>query len=131
MAIYLNHLAVYGTLRKGQNRNFLEEAGCRYLGNCTIYGQLWDLGPYPGYVKQRTPSEKVVVSVYRLPKKKYKKIKLLCTLDTIENYIYNRETVICDGIESYIYTVRDWALERATQITTEYAADWVEWKKKG
>lgn len=132
MPLYLNHLAVYGTLRKGQKRGFLEKIpDCKYQCEHVIPGRLWDLGPFPGYSKEHQLGERVVVSLYRLPKRKSNKLKTIESLDHIEGYLYNRESVMCDGVEAYIYVVRDWVTENAIQITPTNPADWVEWKKKG
>lgn len=131
MPLYLNHITVYGSLRRGQSRDFLEKTGCKYLGTYQISGRLWDLGDFPGYSKEHRGEEKVVVDLFKLPKNKTEKIKVLKTLDRVENFLYNRETIMCFGygVEAYIYTVRDWVMEGKEQITPSNPADWVEWVK--
>ena len=46
---FKRYVFVYGTLRKGQERDIhrLQPAPV-FVGNCQIYGTLYDLGSYPG-----------------------------------------------------------------------------------
>ena len=46
---FKRYVFVYGTLRKGQERDIhrLQPAPV-FIGNCQIYGTLYDLGSYPG-----------------------------------------------------------------------------------
>jgi gamma-glutamylcyclotransferase (GGCT)/AIG2-like uncharacterized protein YtfP len=153
MPLYLNHLAVYGTLRKGQKRGFLEKVGCEYVKQITVPGKLYDLGKFPGYIdnKERGWGNKckgsVLCDLFKLPEKREHRIEIIKTLDEIENYLYNRtsqkqcyrkagatnQTPYKDryvNYSFYIYTIRDWVTEGTTQITPGDPADWVEWKTK-
>lgn len=45
------HVFVYGTLRRGGSNDInLRRPAPRYVGAASVYGMLYDLGPYPGLI---------------------------------------------------------------------------------
>ena len=67
-ACHSSLLFVYGTLRRGGERySLLERLGAAYVGKGSVAGELYDLGAYPGALKSRSKSARVVGEVYHLP----------------------------------------------------------------
>lgn len=120
-------IAVYGTLRYGASANRFMK-GCKYLGNDAIYGDLYNLGAFPG-LKTCTEKDgrKVIVDLYELPEDDrevlgrldryegyyqdapdqslYKRIKVLTINSNIEVWAYE----FCSDIpSSTIITSGDW-----------------------
>lgn len=100
-------VAVYGTLRYGDRANHLMD-GCKYLGQDTIKGKLYDLGAYPGAkFSDVSDSDTIVVDLYSLPNS-----GVLKGLDRYEGYYI-------DDINSSLY-------ERKQTLTNESCASvWV------
>lgn len=79
------HIFVYGTLRKGFDHpmaKILEERAI-WIEETYIYGQLFDLGSYPGLVLSE--SKRVVGDLYLI-----KDIKLIDSLDDYEGPEYRK-----------------------------------------
>lgn len=64
----MDHLFVYGTLRRGSDNQFarlLAERG-RFLDETRVPGRLYDLGSYPGAKQSDRPNEWIVGEVFYL-----------------------------------------------------------------
>lgn len=95
-SIRLNHLFVYGTLRRDFNgkRHPFFSKGCDYLCEARFNGKLYDLGSFPGAVPSDNPSDWVKGEVYRLNQPE----ATLSVLDAYEGAVgpeplYRRELV--------------------------------------
>lgn len=82
------HLFVYGTLRKGFNHSMASmlETNATWMGSGFIYGDLYDLGSYPGIVLTNTMN-KIIGDLFQVSSQ-----KLLDSLDAYEGpeYIKNQ-----------------------------------------
>lgn len=114
-------VAVYGTLRYGDRANHLMD-GCKYLGQDTIKGKLYDLGAYPGAKFSNVSDDStIVVDLYSFPNP-----GILKGLDRYEGYfiddpdssLYERkQTTTNEGVATvwvyeYLGAVdEDWRIE--------------------
>lgn len=80
----MDHLAVYGTLRRGEpaHRRFGLGAGLRFVGPCVIPGGLYDLGAYPALLEE---DGVVAGDLYKVSDP-----ALLASLDAFEGFLPKR-----------------------------------------
>jgi gamma-glutamylcyclotransferase (GGCT)/AIG2-like uncharacterized protein YtfP len=83
-----NYLFVYGTLRKGYDLKLKSQVAgeLEYIGQAKMEGSLYDIGRYPGAVKEKS-SQEIVGDVFFVnnPDKVFK------ILDKYEGNEFNRE----------------------------------------
>jgi gamma-glutamylcyclotransferase (GGCT)/AIG2-like uncharacterized protein YtfP len=100
------YLFVYGTLRSQMNDPLhrLLEMHAVLVGTGTFQGKLYDLGRYPGAVRSRTNTDRVIGEIYRFsdPRRAFE------ILDEYEGHRFKRKRVTiiqADGksITSWIY----------------------------
>jgi gamma-glutamylcyclotransferase (GGCT)/AIG2-like uncharacterized protein YtfP len=102
----VDHLFVYGTLRRGSNNQFarLLSEQQQLLGMARVPGRLYDLGSYPGARRADHSNEWILGEVFRLDDPG----KLLAALDDYEGSEFERVIVpvhLDDGrsIDCWIY----------------------------
>ena len=123
---FKRYVFVYGTLRKGQERDIhrLQPAPV-FIGNCQIYGTLYDLGSYPGV--RLGGLEWVQGEVYQITP------ELERQLDEIEEvwpqqtgeYARREVLVLCAGVALHCL-VYEAALLRTLGLRVIESGDWVK-----
>jgi gamma-glutamylcyclotransferase (GGCT)/AIG2-like uncharacterized protein YtfP len=107
----VDHLFVYGTLRRGSNNKFARMLASRtpVVGSARLQGRLYDFGPYPGAIATDQPDQWIYGEVYRLEDS-----QLLASLDEYEGSEFERASApvrMEDGtIDCWIY----WYVGHAT-----------------
>jgi gamma-glutamylcyclotransferase (GGCT)/AIG2-like uncharacterized protein YtfP len=114
-----DQLFVYGTLRKAANHLMYSviDRYSTFVGEASIIGELYDLGPYPGVLVPDQCQDRVIGELYRLNESDA--IQALRELDQYEGcaesdpqpHLYQRQSVrvmLTDGTESeaWVYTMR-------------------------
>ncbi len=101
----VDHLFVYGTLRRGCNNRFAQMLGdrARFAGTARAPGLLYDFGRYPGAVRSDQPDHWLHGEVHRLDDP-----ELLPLLDEYEGCEFSRarapvQTDGCGTIDCWIY----------------------------
>lgn len=76
-----NYLFIYGTLLRELRGNLFYsfEEYNQYLGKAWVYGKLYEIRNYPGFIKSHNKAEKVFGEVYHILDKNY-------LLDKIDEY---------------------------------------------
>jgi gamma-glutamylcyclotransferase (GGCT)/AIG2-like uncharacterized protein YtfP len=102
----VDHLFVYGTLRRGCDNQFAQllSERARFLGAARVPGRLYDFGRYPGATPSDQANEWVIGEVF-CPDEP---VALLAALDDYEGLEYERAPVpatLDDGrsIDCWIY----------------------------
>jgi gamma-glutamylcyclotransferase (GGCT)/AIG2-like uncharacterized protein YtfP len=87
----VNHLFVYGTLRRGSDNEFAHLLADRaqFVGSARVQGQLYDFGRYPGAVTTDQPDQCVRGEVHRL-----RDTELLARLDEYEGPEFERAVAV-------------------------------------
>lgn len=134
MIRYLDYLAVYGTLRKDKNGfSPLDKIGCEYTQQVQVRGELYDLGPFPGYVYDSNirPKSHILCDIFKLPEDLKQRIEVLQAIDKVENYLYNRIQMFNWVLNDYfyIYEARDWVVEDEQRISLLNPIDWLEYQR--
>ena len=101
-------LFVYGTLRRQSSAHGLLE-GSRYFAKASLGGTLYDLGQYPGLVRDNAGGGRVVGEVYELPNQTAH--RMLRALDRYEgNEFVRRRTFVtlANGVRraAWVYVLR-------------------------
>jgi gamma-glutamylcyclotransferase (GGCT)/AIG2-like uncharacterized protein YtfP len=101
----VDHLFVYGTLRRGSNNKFANmlEERAQLVGNARVPGLLYDFGAYPGAVASNEPEHRVQGEVHRFEDR-----QLLSSLDDYEGSEFERAIIsaqVEDGrtVDCWIY----------------------------
>jgi gamma-glutamylcyclotransferase (GGCT)/AIG2-like uncharacterized protein YtfP len=118
----VNHVLVYGTLRRGERANsFLDDS--EFLGEVTVPNAvMFDLGSFPG-IHLNQPEFSITAELYRVDNP-----KIIDRLDGYEGFdpydpkrsLYLREVVNVNGVDAFIY-VYNGAAPRSPRIVT---GDW-------
>jgi gamma-glutamylcyclotransferase (GGCT)/AIG2-like uncharacterized protein YtfP len=92
----LNHLFVYGTLRRGSDNKFarLLAERARFVGTARVQGQLFDFGQYPGARRADQASETVLGEIFYLEDPG----AILAALDAYEGAEFERAMVTTGGL---------------------------------
>lgn len=99
------HIAVYGSLRKGEYNCFFDDK-CTYVGRYAVLGyNLYNLGAYPAIYPTLNKKARLTVELWDIPKDYFnqikhmeegagyheEKVKLLPNVYDIPIYVYNSE----------------------------------------
>jgi len=97
----VEHLFVYGTLRKGSSSKFarLLAEQSDFVGPARVPGRLYDFGRYPGARPSQNREEWITGEIYRLKAPE----QILATLDEYEGPEFERANVSAGAIECWIY----------------------------
>ena len=105
-----DYLFVYGTLLKGEHANHLLRDCILTAYTCTN-GKLFNTGfGFPALHYEKNSSSPVYGELYRLPRDKGKLISELDLYEDTESGIFDRANVSINGIESFIYQLKDPAI---------------------
>ncbi|MBV9769168.1 MAG: gamma-glutamylcyclotransferase [Bryobacterales bacterium] len=87
MCVNVQHLFVYGTLRRGSNNQFARMLADRaeFVGNVRLQGKLLSLGQHPGAIRSNEPNDWVQGEIHRLEDP-----QLLALLDDYEGPEFER-----------------------------------------
>jgi gamma-glutamylcyclotransferase (GGCT)/AIG2-like uncharacterized protein YtfP len=117
------YLFVYGTLRSQMNDPFhrLLETRAVPVGTGTFQGKLYDLGRYPGVVRSRRNTDRVIGEIYRFSDSQ----RAFQILDEYEGHRFKRKRVTIiqeDGksITSWIYLYARSVTRRALIRSGDY-----------
>lgn len=98
-------VSVYGSLKKGHINHSLIH-GSQYIGDETISGlKMYDLGLFPGVVKDKDQDNFVLVEVYEVSSETLKALDTLEGYDEndIENSFYKRITIRTQWGKTWFY----------------------------
>lgn len=122
----LHHVFVYGTLRRGEQRdiNRLQPAPT-FIGSSQIHGTLYDLGSYPG-VRLGGP-EWVQGEIYQIAPELERKLDAIEAVWPQQTGEYERRDVVvrCDG-QALTCLVYEVAAERISDRVVIACGDWVK-----
>src|ERR1043166_1292383 len=79
-----DYLFVYGTLRNGYNLDVKDQlsADLEYIGKARVDASLYDIGEYPGAVKEATKKSEIIGDVYLITNPEH----VFGVLDEYEGY---------------------------------------------
>ncbi len=115
-----NSLFVYGTLKRrtpGKPHRLLR--GAQFVGSASVRGKLYDLGRYPGLVRNGTTDDRVYGELYELPQTVA--VRSLRTLDEYEGDEFDRRRMyatLSNGRRraSWVYVLRERPPESARPV---------------
>ena len=116
----MTSLFVYGTLKRrapGRPHRLLRSA--QFVGSASVRGRLYDLGRYPGLVRERANDGRVFGELYELPDDVAK--RALRNLDEYEGQEFDRQrmyAVLPDGRRraSWVYVLREQPRDSARPV---------------
>ncbi len=97
----MDHLFVYGTLRRGCDNRYarlLSEQG-KFVCEARVSGRLYDFGSYPGARPAERPNESILGELFYLAEPGI----VLEALDEYEGAEYERTAVVAATLECWIY----------------------------
>ena len=122
------YLFVYGTLLKGEFANYLLK-NCILTEYTSIPGTLFDTGyGFPAASSKIKGTSVIWGELYRLPVDKTTLLKTLDSYEDTSNGIFKRISITINGIESFIYVLKEPGIFNQDLIIT--SGSWLTFSRK-